>query len=127
MNKFETKPLNRSFLGYVTRVGFNLTLSKEQIIGLVALAEQNESWKSGRFVPIMKALIRKGLAEHHDWFTEPEGYGGRRLINSTGTFKGPRPSYTLTREGELVVELLENIGLTYLGTENTNDRTECNA
>lgn len=84
------------FASYVTRTAFQLSLSQDMIMGLqIARAYELKRGRQfpdfGRSVPALKALIRRGLVEHHC----PVG------SNYVG------PAYTITEAGRHVYALCQ--------------------
>lgn len=120
MSRFEgkvrrTAPQNEALRAHVTRVGFDLTLGRTHIAALVYL---NESIKRGCHFNTTKAtgpLARsfsffasgmhgcedRGLVVHH---FDPVAQRSQEDV-------GLSPHFTITRAGELVVELLRESGL----------------
>lgn len=99
---------------HLTRVGFDLSLGKTQIAALVALdiaLDRGTPLPTGRqhfgrnilssWATAVHGLIDRGLVLHH-WTKDPK----------TGhAMEGLRHHYTITRAGDLVLELLEEAGL----------------
>jgi hypothetical protein len=86
---------NWSFRDYVTRIGFQVTLSHTQIDYLVCVAENisvSRVPEQIHFIATGRALHRRGLVTEH-----------MVIGNRNGT--------VLTRAGELVVELLKESGI----------------
>lgn len=109
--------MNKNLRDHVTRVGFNLSLARTHIAALVHLNESMERHIDARKVslppsplrhlfnlPGMHGLIDRGLVIHHfnkraqKNFLKPE-------------WQGMKHHYTITRAGELAIELLREAGL----------------
>jgi hypothetical protein len=105
---------NGALRDHVTRVGFDLTLGRSHIAALVFLNEallrgeyinSNKAEPSKRrifalFAHAMGGCITRGLVIHH--FDPSASRAGEKSM---------APHYTITRAGELVVELLRETGL----------------
>ncbi|UJW87919.1 PadR family transcriptional regulator [Devosia sp. SL43] len=94
------------FTQYTTGFAFNLSLSRDQASLLEAIGGGEwEGWAShtgrGSFIPTIKALQRRGLAEHN-----PAVHAENRPANST-----PKWFYRLTPAGQHVLELLRLTGV----------------
>lgn len=96
---------NSEFANYVTNIAFHLSLSRSMCALLLALQvemkRKDVSWMSettgfGDFIPCVRALERRGLVKYY-----PEGkMNGKR-----------KHHHILTKEGELVAQLVELAGL----------------
>ncbi len=109
-------PVNEALRSHVTRVGFDLTLSRSQIAALVWLNEAMDTYVDTR-VPVdhplrhafahhmtgMGGLIAKGMVIHH---YDPTVQRTGPISNWTA-----RPHFSITRAGELATELLREAGL----------------
>lgn len=90
------------FASYVTRTAFQLSLSQDMIMGM-QLAKAYEQKRGrilpdfGRIVPALKALIRRGLVEHH------------MPVGTSPDYTGP--AYTMTEAGKHVYALCQLAGL----------------
>ena len=116
----EPEPIvNEGLRAHVTRVGFDLTLGRTHIAALVWLNEAMDRYVDTRvsFVsPLRHAFanhasglggcITRGLVLHH--FNE-EAQRAQK-VKPTSEWSA-RPHYTITRAGELVIELLRECGL----------------
>ena len=94
------------FTRYTTGFAFNLTLSRDQANLLAAIgADEWQGWVGaagrGNFIPIVKALIRRGLVEHNP------------AINAANLPANMKPKwfYRLTPAGQHVVALLQLTGV----------------
>lgn len=99
------------FASYVTRTAFQLSLSQDMIIGLRMVHAYHHRKNTmifdfGRSVPAMKAIIRRGLANHH-----PRPDGPVQLDHRY---------YTLTEAGRHVYELCLLAGLISNDAANEN-------
>ena len=121
--------MNQQFAGYVTRVAFNISLSRSQIATLAHIAERSRRPNDipvaeeltfpspGNFIPSVRSLVDRGLVEYTPLKTKVRpGWTSHPLIVS-----GQPWSYSLTRAGELVVELLKEAGIVQI-TERTQRR-----
>lgn len=94
------------FTRYSTGFAFNLTLSRDQANLLEAIGFNAwEGWTGfsgrGNFIPVVKALIRRGLVEHN-----PIIHAANRPANSR-----PKWFYRLTPAGQHVLALLRLSGV----------------
>lgn len=103
---------NEALRAHVTRVGFDLSLARSHVAALVYLNEsaERDEWVGTRQV-IRGALYRAFSL----WATGAEGLIRRGLIvhhyQSSERTGSPNPHYTITRAGELVIDLLREAGL----------------
>ena len=105
-----------NFANYTQRVAFNITLSRDMIGMLHVVRDWGcqkqpdevwapvvHNWKSiyprsdSHFVPQVQSLIRRGLV-YHDYIEQKDAPMGHRY-------------YKLTRAGELMCEMLVEVGL----------------
>jgi sarcosine oxidase gamma subunit len=85
---------NAAYVEHVTSTAFNLTLSKNMINALLLMdagASAYDKVLQGVQVPALSALARRGLLRHH--WTGPDN-----------------PAWFITKEGQLVAELLRRAG-----------------
>lgn len=103
---------NEALRAHVTRVGFDLSLGRTHVAALVYL---NESIAQGRHFHKIEGPLRRTFAL---WASGIHGCEVRGLTVHHYSPDAPRgidvglaPHYSLTRAGELVVELLRESGL----------------
>lgn len=91
-----------NFASYATSTSFSISLSRDMVMALQMVhayhhRQSTMRFDFGRSVPAMKAVIRRGLAEHHP---RPEG-----------PVTLDHQYYTLTEAGKHVYELCKLAGL----------------
>ena len=103
---------NVTLRDYVQRSAFDLNLGRTHVAALVYLDlciandPRDVSTPDGRsvytnFIDATRGLERRGLVVHHWTRDKRTGY----------TAKGTKAHYTITRAGQLVIELLREAGL----------------
>ena len=98
------------FKNYVRSTAFSISLSQNQIEALFALAEDGDEQKrikNSHFVSGINGIIRRGLAEHHEY---PDRGPGKKMPYYTGFVSGEAPAYTVTEAGFKMYELLKLAG-----------------
>lgn len=107
-----TDPTNGLLRDHVTRVGFDLSLGRTHIAGLVLL---NESLTQRRYIPAHKspdAVARRTFS----WFASGiQGCCTRGLVvhhyRQDKQDGGLKWHYTITKAGKLVIDLLKEAGV----------------
>lgn len=102
----EEGPRNPQLREYLTRVNFSLTLSRQHVLALTAIAEEAGRSVTRRIMPSaapwysqgLEGLIRRGLVRQR------QGFGARGATFRQGTWE-------LTEAGNAVAVLLKEAGL----------------